>query len=114
MRARSKAEVHSVTDAPVGRKQEVRSREVRYLISMGVRTLCFILAFVTSGPLRWSFVVAAFVLPYVAVVMANAGRERDKSPMPKFQPNTRVLPSLESRSADPDSTHSKGKPGSVN
>lgn len=112
MWARSGA-VHSVTDAPRGHQQDVRSREVRYLISMGVRTLCFILAFVTSGPLRWTFVAAAFVLPYVAVVFANAGGDRNRSGMSKFQSPTRVLPSLESRTGDAQSTHSKGNPGSV-
>jgi hypothetical protein len=47
-------------------------RQRRYLISMSIRTLCFILAVVVHGPLRWVFVSAALVLPYIAVVMANA------------------------------------------
>lgn len=113
MWARSGTAVHSVTDAPRGRKQAIRSREVRYLISMGVRTLCFILAFVTSGPLRWTFVAAAFVLPYVAVVLANAGGDPKQSSMSKFTKPTRRLPSLASRNDDAQSTHSKRNPGSV-
>lgn len=44
----------------------------RYLFSMAVRTACVILAVVVSGPFRWFFVVGAVVLPYIAVVMANA------------------------------------------
>jgi hypothetical protein len=39
---------------------------------MSIRTLCFVLAVVVHGPLRWVFVSAALVLPYIAVVMANA------------------------------------------
>ena len=44
---------------------------------MGIRTLCFIGAIVVgSGWLRWSLVVAALILPYVAVVMANSSPAR--------------------------------------
>jgi hypothetical protein len=39
---------------------------------MTIRTICFVLAVVTGGPIRWVFVSAALVLPYIAVVMANA------------------------------------------
>ena len=42
---------------------------------MGIRTACFLLAIVASGPLRWVLFTAAVVLPYVAVVVANGGRE---------------------------------------
>ena len=52
----------------------------RYLISMGIRTVCVVLAVVVDGPLRWVFVVGAIVLPYVAVVMANARGERRQRP----------------------------------
>lgn len=69
--------VHTITGAPKSLKDDVLSREKRYLISMGIRTVCFLLAiFVTEGLLRWLLIVAAIGLPYVAVVLANAGRER--------------------------------------
>lgn len=48
----------------------------KYLFSMGVRTLCFLLAVIFSGPARWIFVVFAVILPYVAVVIANATNTR--------------------------------------
>jgi hypothetical protein len=48
----------------------------RYLISMSVRTVCFVLAVVFDGWLRWTMAGAAIVLPYIAVVMANAGPRR--------------------------------------
>jgi len=54
----------------------VDARTRRYLVSMGVRTACFILAVVTGGWVRWGFVLLALVLPYLAVVFANGGRER--------------------------------------
>ena len=43
------------------------------VISMGIRTLCFVAAIlVGDGWLRWVLIVAAVILPYIAVVMANA------------------------------------------
>lgn len=43
---------------------------------MTIRTVCFVAACVTAtftkGPLLWFFVVLAVVLPYIAVVIANA------------------------------------------
>ena len=57
---------------------------MRYLVSMGVRTACFLLAVVVHGPLRWMFVLAAIVLPYIAVVFANAGRERSLPTPPEI------------------------------
>lgn len=53
---------------------------VRYALSQGIRMVCFILAGVTAMMWQswWSiaFVAAAVVLPYVAVVDANAGGDR--------------------------------------
>lgn len=51
----------------------------RYLVSMIIRTVCFVLAVVAIVVLHWTvvgwlLVVAAVVLPYIAVVMANATR----------------------------------------
>jgi hypothetical protein len=44
-------------------------------MSMAIRTVCFLGAIVTTGWLRWTLVAGAVLLPYVAVVMANAGRK---------------------------------------
>jgi len=48
-------------------------RKRRYIWSMSFRTLCFIVA-VSVGPgwLRWTLIGASLILPYLAVVMANA------------------------------------------
>jgi len=67
-----------ITTAQSSAGADIDHRQRRYLIAMGVRTLCFLmvalLAITHLGPgwLPWIFVVAAVVLPYVAVVMANA------------------------------------------
>lgn len=69
-------EVFSITEAQTGMADDQRARHQRYTIGMSVRTLCFIGAMFTSGALRWIMVVGAVALPYFAVIIANAGRER--------------------------------------
>jgi hypothetical protein len=45
---------------------------------MGIRTVCFVAAVaVGPGVLRWVLVAAAVFLPLLAVIMANAGDQRD-------------------------------------
>jgi hypothetical protein len=70
-------EVHTITDAQSAHDVDLSRRMRKYLISMSVRTVCFILAVVFDGPLRWVFAAAAVLLPYVAVVIANAGPRRE-------------------------------------
>lgn len=72
--------VHRITSAPEPLAVDVARRQKRYLIQMGIRIVCFALAVLTWGhlPIAFSlvFIVGAVVLPYVAVIFANAGRER--------------------------------------
>ncbi|OII62326.1 hypothetical protein BJP40_28530 [Streptomyces sp. CC53] len=78
MRKRSKSEVFRITGARQGLEDDVRGRQRRYVISMGVRTLSFVLAACLWNVSRYVAVVAlvlGMVLPYIAVVIANAGRE---------------------------------------
>ena len=75
MKRTRKPEVVSITGARSGLSEDVNGRTRRYLVSMGIRTVCFVAAVLAHGPLRWGLVAAALVLPYVAVVVANAGRE---------------------------------------
>jgi len=67
----------AITSARPARSVDIHRRQTRYLLSMGLRTICFVLAIVTTGPLRWSFVAGAVFLPYVAVVLANATDRRE-------------------------------------
>jgi hypothetical protein len=69
--------VYRITGARRSLDEDVRSRQVRYAISMGIRTACFVLALVTTGWVRWAFAFGAVFLPYFAVVFANGGREPD-------------------------------------
>jgi hypothetical protein len=73
--------VQSVTTAPESLRDEQAARIRRYLVTMGIRTACFLLAALTAtrGAAWWvwgSFAVLAVVLPYIAVVLANAVRPR--------------------------------------
>ena len=83
-RPRTDPDVVRITDAPISTADEIGARQRRYLLSMGLRTLCFVGAIVVgSGWLRWVLVVAALVLPYVAVVMANAASPKVAGTMPE-------------------------------
>ena len=77
-----------ITTATAGHSADIRSRQRRYVISMGIRTLCFVLAVVFRHvpPLMWAFIVASFLLPYVAVVMANAGSSGESGGVDYFDP----------------------------
>ena len=78
----SHAEVYSITAARRPHQADVNERMLKYLVSMSIRTICFVLVLVTPSPWRWFFAVGAIVLPYVAVIIANAGRER-RGPAPQ-------------------------------
>jgi fatty acid desaturase len=70
-----------ITSASASRNTDIAARQKRYLFSMGIRTVCFIGAILASlAGIHWLWpilIVAALVLPYVAVVMANAATTKD-------------------------------------
>ena len=62
-----------ITTAATSRNDDIAARQRRYVVSMAIRTVCFVAAVVVGpGWLRWVLVAGAVLLPYVAVVMANA------------------------------------------
>lgn len=71
----------SISNAQVAHSEEIPGRMKRYLISMSIRTACFIGAVIAPSPIRWFLLVGAVILPYIAVVMANAGQEQSFEPM---------------------------------
>ncbi|MDQ1039559.1 hypothetical protein QFZ75_005975 [Streptomyces sp. V3I8] len=82
MRKRSDAEVFRITGARQGLADDVRGRQRRYIISMSVRTVSVVLAATLWNVERHVAVVAlvlGVLLPYVSVVIANAGRENAPS-----------------------------------
>lgn len=66
----------SVSDAQESADKDYEQRVRRYTISMIIRVVCLLLAFVVTGPLRWVMLGGAVVLPYIAVVIANSRNER--------------------------------------
>jgi Protein of unknown function (DUF3099) len=65
-----------ITSAATSRNADIAARQKRYLLSMGLRTICFVGAIIASlAGIHWLWpilIVAALILPYIAVVMANA------------------------------------------
>jgi hypothetical protein len=77
-------QVHLVTSAQKAHSEAMHGRTRRYLISMGIRTVCLVLAiFVAHGWLRLIFIAGAIALPWFAVVLANAGPVQDDE-QPEF------------------------------
>lgn len=74
----------SITSARTPRSSDIGGRQTRYVVSMLVRTGCFLGAVAADGVLRWVLVAGAVFLPYVAVVLANAGVQRDPAPPQTF------------------------------
>jgi hypothetical protein len=74
---------------------DIRYRQRRYLIMMGFRLVCFVIAVVVfvnhGGWLAAIPAVGAIIIPYFAVVFANGGRE-PASRRPGFQAYEPSLP----------------------
>jgi hypothetical protein len=72
--------VHSITSTQGPLGDDIDRRAKRYLFQMSLRTICFLGAVFTWGrvptAVSVALLVGAVVLPYIAVVLANAGRER--------------------------------------
>jgi hypothetical protein len=84
-----------ITTAARTRAEDIRTRQRRYLISMSLRTFCFVAAIVTAlagiGWLWPIFIAGALILPYIAVVMANAVARSDAVDLPPGAFNAREL-----------------------
>lgn len=69
-----------ITTASESRNAEIAARQKRYLISMSIRSVCFIgavLAGVNHITWLWPVLIAAaIILPYIAVVAANAAHTK--------------------------------------
>lgn len=72
-------QVHLVTQAQRPMSEDIKYRQSRYLIMMGIRVVCFLIAILMYvAHLRWLILipaVGAIFIPYIAVIFANGGRE---------------------------------------
>jgi fatty acid desaturase len=67
-----------ITTARSSAAEDMRSRKKRYAWSMSIRLVCFVAAVaVGSGVFMWLLIAGAVFLPLFAVVIANAGDQRD-------------------------------------
>ncbi|MEP7026283.1 MAG: DUF3099 domain-containing protein [Actinomycetota bacterium] len=75
----SRTRAHLVTEARPSMSEDIGYRQRRYLIMMGVRLACFVVAIVLfangAGWLTAFPAVGSIIIPYFAVVFANGGRE---------------------------------------
>ncbi len=81
-------EAVNITSAQPAHSVDLHRRQMRYLISMGIRTVCFVGAVVATGPLRWVLVAGAVLLPYFAVVLANTATGRKTASAQPYVPET--------------------------
>jgi hypothetical protein len=86
--ARREPDPVRITTATRSHQEDIAIRQRRYVISMGIRTVCFVLAVVFMGHwFMWLLIAASFVLPYVAVILANAGSAPDPGGPEYFDPD---------------------------
>ncbi|MEU8843278.1 DUF3099 domain-containing protein [Streptomyces roseus] len=94
---RNGAQVFRITGARMSLDEDVRGRQRRYVVSMVIRTLSVLATVILWNVERHVAIVtliAGGLLPYVAVVIANAGRESTPSLPSHFIPSP-VRPALD-------------------
>lgn len=67
-----------ITDASRSQDEQLRSRQIRYVVMMGIRALCVVIGAVLVGaeaPLLWLWLplcgVGMILIPWLAVLLAN-------------------------------------------
>lgn len=82
-RGRDDSEAIRITTASTSREKDIAARQKRYLWSMSLRSACFVgavIAALSGVDWLWPFLIAgAIILPYIAVVLANAVTTRTDS-----------------------------------
>lgn len=100
--------------------EDIAFRERRYLLMMGIRVLCFVVAVILfvehAGWLAAIPAAGAIVMPYFAVVFANGGREPSSTRgLRHYEPNLpdrfSAPPEPSTRSATGDSSATSGSDG---
>ncbi|EMY35941.1 hypothetical protein D477_002029 [Arthrobacter crystallopoietes BAB-32] len=120
--------VQSITDVPEGHSDEMRRRMVKYTVAMSIRLACLLLFFFVDGWMRWLLIAGAVFLPWIAVVIANAGGDQsvthsdallDRAPVAELEsgavlrePEADVLPG-EIIDDDGDPVPHSGEPGAA-
>lgn len=109
--------VQRITSAPEAGHVDRDARFVRYAWQMGIRTACFIGAFFTTGWVQIVLFIAAIVLPYLAVLLANNGTVSNGSMMdavPEAPPASLELGSHRQLGAAPETVQGETTDGTEN
>lgn len=84
-----------ITDAKVSQEEELKRRERRYILMMGLRAVCVILAAVLvmlKVPLLVIWLplcgLGMVLLPWLAVILANDRPPKDKHRLKRYRGNT--------------------------
>jgi hypothetical protein len=98
--------------------EDIAYREKRYLIMMGVRLVCFVIAVVVfvngGGWLTAIPAVGAIAIPYFAVVFANGGREpAGRERFRPYEPNMPQRYEPPAGTSEPHGRSSGGQPGTA-
>jgi hypothetical protein len=91
--------------------EDIAYRQRRYLLMMGIRALCFVIAVVLfTNHFGWLAAIpalGAIFIPYFAVVIANGGREPDNTRgFMEYQPN---VPTTRDPAAPPRANEGNGQ-----
>lgn len=94
----------SVTSLPPSPRDESSRRVRQYAITMGIRTVCFLLMALVQPMGWWTFVFAAgaIFLPYIAVISANAGSDSTASTVESPQVALESAPPEPEKPSTPD------------
>lgn len=99
-----------ITDAARSQRDQLRSREVRYVVMMAIRAACLIVGAVlisAKAPLLWLWLplclVGMVLIPWLAVLLANDGppREEHRFGARLRRPTERSEPAPLSLTSDP-------------
>jgi len=74
-----------ITDASRSQDDQLQSRQVRYLVMMGIRVLCLVVGatlVVVEAPMLWLWLplcgVGMILVPWLAVILVNDRPPKDK------------------------------------
>lgn len=97
-----------ITDAKISQEEELRRRERRYILMMGLRALCLIAGVVLvmlRVPLLALWLplcgLGMVLLPWLAVILANDRPPKDKHRLKRYRRNTAPANALPARATGP-------------
>lgn len=88
MAVRTRKSPELITSARVPRSLDADQRNKRYLITMAIRTVCFLAGALAPSPWNWMLFISAALLPGAAVLLANSIDRRGETFAESEEPTT--------------------------